>query len=396
MTPRQTYATSALFVHNYTPHQLDQPFNTLRFCFSDSTPAELPTSLCVNHAFTAFNIYPTSATSLLINDILWRTARSAHYTPIHPTLFDASIFIIGLTPELHDFLTKVTLPQMHQAIIDFLVLLHHQLTCDGDTQGLSRLRQELIPSVWTQVAANIGAFENGEPTDAKRSQILEHIVQISFMTPWRVDVFAAYQPHAATHTPVDAPCARVMLNMYHDWRVYHRVLHKRLRLPHRAVADALERAIHAHKSRPVFEQAFAVLQCADSPRSYLARLPRDVIENDVIPRVVRRACEAIPPRTRRFISLKSLLELSAKFFEEIQLQTLRNHAEARDDDRPDFDVAVAAVRAEAASRAQASVQDEWVEELRRDNGGQQGVQLACVGDAEERFRLQSARLYPLE
>lgn len=258
-------------------------------------------------------------------------------------LLGAHVFVLGIAPELHEFLYMVSLDEMHRAIIDFLVLLHHQLTTDADDAGLAKLREDLVPEIWDELNENIGIFPNGEPAEPRRAKVLENLVQISFMTPWRVDIFAAYLTANDVTGLVDvlltdrfeaSPCryilaidnrrgperaqGKVMLKLYQDWRVFAAVLHDGMGLGYRLVAEAMERAVYAGKSAGLLEQAFTALEASENKMSFLSSLPTDVLERKVIPWVIRRGCEAIPPRRRRLASLKSLLEISSRYLEELQ------------------------------------------------------------------------------
>lgn len=301
-------------------------------------------SLRCHPTFSCFNIYPTTANSLKVNNLLWHTVSRGSYDPSDgDPLLGAHVFVLGIAPELHEFLSTVSLDEMHRAIIDFLVLLHHQLTTDGDNAGLAKLKEDLVPEIWDKLNGSIGTFPNGEPTEPRRSKVLENLVQISFMTPWRVDIFAAYLTANDVTGLVDVlhtdrfeatPCryilandnrrgperaqGKVMLKLYQDWRVFAAVLHDGMGLGYHLVAEAMERAVYAEKSAGLLEQAFTALEASENKMSFLSRLPTDVLERKIIPWVIRRGCEAIPPRRRRFASLKSLLEISSRYLEELQ------------------------------------------------------------------------------
>lgn len=287
--------------------------------------------------FTCFNIYPTSQMTLDVNRFLWDTVHNGFYDSVKGNaLFSTNIFVLGLPAELFDFLVHVTLEALDVAIIDFLVLLHHQLTTDGDVIGVSKLQEELLPEVWNRLEANIGVFENGEPKEAERAATLEHLVQISFMTPWRVDVLAGYLSpadmgllldHGPRHLSGALPafgsdCVGVrgsaLLKMFRDWQVYDDVLCKRLSMKRCAALEAMDRAIYVGRSECMYGEAAAVVDLCDRKQSYFSLLPMELIERAVIPWIVRRNCETIAPRQRRLATLKSLLELSSKFFDDLE------------------------------------------------------------------------------
>lgn len=359
---RAREAVPRFAVSEYTREERKHMQTPMRFCFadpasplsvvhrvySDSSPgasAHAPVlratrSLRCQDNFSCFNIYPTTENSLQVNKLLWDTARNGCYdAPTGDPLLGAHVLALGLAPELYEFLSTVSLPDMNRAIIDFLVLLHHQLTTDGDVRGLEKLHDDLVPHIWQELQRNIGVHPNGEPTEVNRARTLEHLVQISFMTPWRVDVFAAYltaddvttalrisslSPNHIIPLQSDYGLGKrtlqgvVMHKLYRDWCVYDSVLRNRLQMSHRAVTEAMERAVTSGKSAALFHQAGVTMDLCKDPQSWFSTLPVDVVERHVVPWVIRRGCECIPPRRRRLASLKSLLDLSSRFFEELQ------------------------------------------------------------------------------
>lgn len=363
-------------VNEYSYHEAKQLATTVRFCFASLPSAEqYPSNQVIrtlyqpltysslllkkqpyylhsleylrsNKAFANFTIYPTTESSLDVNDLLWHVVRNGIYDPTQgDPLLGAHVFMLGIAPELYKLLASTSLQDIHRGIIDFLVLLHHQLTSDGDDEGLVRLSDDILPRIWDEVIPNIGIFPNGEPTDPHRAKVLEQLVQISFMTPWRVDVFAAFltaddvteilelcpnfcasamdyarRAHFQMRDKRNSAARRqgeVMLKLYQDWRVFSAVLHDGMGLPYKQVTEAMERAVHRGKSVGIFEQAFVVLEAFRDGNSHLSMLPSDVLERTVVPWIVRRGCEAIAPRRRKLASLQSLLEVSSRYLDDL-------------------------------------------------------------------------------
>lgn len=377
------YKTLNIGVHEYSAKEAEKLSTPIKFCFATlSSPKHSPINPVIQHlyqpltletlhcpkspqclfsfeslrcdkSFSSFTIYPTTEASLRVNQLLWQVVRNGTYDPAEgDPLLGAHVFVLGLAPELHNLLSRVSLNDIHRGIIDFLVLLHHQLTSDGDDHGLFKLRQDLLPRIWDELNDNIGRFPTGEPTDPYRAKILEHLVQISFMTPWRVDVFAAYltandvtavlDPLSATSPtsrysllgtetkPEICLQGKVMLKLYQDWRVFSTILHDGMGLPYDHVTEGMERVVHAGKSAGLLEQAFTVLRAGETACSYFFKLPSDVLERKVLPWIVRRGCEAIAPRHRKLASLKSLLEISSQYLDD--LQAIGNLADNLDSD----------------------------------------------------------------
>lgn len=344
-----------LHVHDYSTVELAQLNPTTKYIFatlphSDHnvvkrtklySSSSLP-PFNTSPTFCAFNIYPTSHNSVPIIDLLWTCVNNGAYNPIRGDfLLGARVFALGLTPELHDFLSSVTIEEMHTAIIDFLVLLHHQLQGDGDVESIARMTEDLVPDVWTQVERNIGVFPNGEPETGRRARTLEHLVQISFMTPWRVDVFGAYLTENDFATwegcqskmdAVDSGLGVVMNKLCEDWNVFRVLLCDGMGLSYAQAAEAMERAVHARKGGGLLEQVQEVIKCSARAGSWFEVIPTEVLEERVAPWVLRRGCEMIAPRRRKLASLKSLLEMSTRYLEELRAEALPIELEEETED----------------------------------------------------------------
>lgn len=357
---------ASLRAHDYSSAELTLLHSTTKYIFAtpphphphSNAPATGPMHhsrprppLRTSSTFSAFNIYPTSTTHFPINHLLWTSVNAATYNPVqaHP-LFGAHAFVLGLPPELYDFLSSVTLHEMHTAIIDFLVLLHHQLQTDGDMDGIAKMAEDLVPHVWRQVECNVGVFPNGEPDTGTRARILEHLVQISFMTPWRVDIFGAYltdhditvsELHHDEIHPANSTLGAVMSKLYEDWAVFRTLLCDGLGLPCVQAAEAMERAVHARKGGGLLDQVGALVKCGATVGSWFQRVPTEVLEECIAPWVVKRGCEMIAPRRRKLASLKSLLEMSTQYLEELRAEALPVELEEETEDM------VAALLAEA-------------------------------------------------
>lgn len=350
-----------LRMNNYTEMEMSQVKTNVRMCFAINSEKALlagsfgrrPTfgelsgsdvrklvsrlpGLRCRPDYTCFNIYPTSQISLDINRILWETIHSGCYDAAKGNeIFGENIFALGVSAELFDFLVHVSEEELEQTINDFLVLLHHQLTTDGDAAGVAKLREELLPQVWACLEENTKHSENGEPKDAGRAATLEHLVQICFMTPWRVDVMAGYLTAQDTSALLASRKRGIvsaipslgsgdvgykgsaMLKMFEDWLIYEDIFCQCLNMPHKAALEAMDRGIYHRRNEMMFKEASTVMDLYGQKSSLFGLLPAGVIERAVVPWIVRRHCESVPPRKRRLATLKSLLELSSRFFEEM-------------------------------------------------------------------------------
>lgn len=320
----------------YSRAELQRLPRALRLAFTKPLiqSSALSPDFQTRHNFTAFDIYPTTHAALSINSFLYAVAqRGSVPSQSAQQLFPHRVHALGFTPELFEFLTSVSLHELNTAIIDFLVLLHHQLLCDSDHTGVENMQSELVPSVWREVQSQIGVFEHGEPTRGRRSAVLEHLVQISFMTPWRVDVFAIYTPstyNAAPQPPPSPPTNRLVTKLLQDWALFDRAL-RPLALSDHEIVEALERCLASPRTTAVFHSANVFLRSKS-----VQALPQDVIDR-IAAWVLRNSCERLPPRERRLASLKSLLALSSQRLDELSSTSMADTSYADEWQTEEYD-----------------------------------------------------------
>lgn len=254
----------------------------------------------------SFDIYPTCSHSLRVNTLLHDGARTGTFdTAALEHVLGVHILVLGLPPELHQFLSTTPKEEIDTAIIDFLVLLHHQLESENDIDGLRRMEEDLEPTVCRRLQHGIGVFPGGEPPPGKRANVLEQIVQLAFLTPWRIDVWGAYM----TQTELTDLRSGLMVTgdvtaakLLKDWIVFSDVLHGLV--PDWGIADGLERAVCEGNNCEIFARVREVSLLVRDVNSFFSRLPRDVVERCLIPWVVKRECEALPSRRRLFPPLE--------------------------------------------------------------------------------------------
>ncbi|CAN8063703.1 unnamed protein product [Agarophyton chilense] len=308
----------------YTRPELQRLPMAMRLSFVTPPPlaASPHVKMLSDPHFTSFNIYPTTDTHVRLHRVLHTAANlGALPAPMLDSVFDQQVHALAFTPELFEFLATVTFEELQTAIIDFLGLLHHQLLWDADHAAVDSMHRELLPSVWQRVHAQIGFFEYGEPTSGRRSIVLEHLVQISFMTPWRVDVHAIFTPSASSSdtalkpsSNMQAPSSLLLTKLVQDWILFDSLLKPIHCTPHEVV-EALERSIATSQSSHIFACIFTLLQS-----QFVAQLPPDVFDR-LVAWLLRRSCERLPPRQRRLASLRKLLAISSQRLQEVSFET---------------------------------------------------------------------------
>lgn len=150
-------------------------------------------SIVSNPSLTSFTIYPTSAYELRVNRLLWRVARTGQYPAAcgGDELLQCPVIALALPTALNSFLSSASWQEVRTAIVDFLVLLRHQLGEDNDQVGLRVFDDELYPPILQEVLAGTGIFERNEPEGGRRAELLEKAVQLCFLTPWSVGVWGS-------------------------------------------------------------------------------------------------------------------------------------------------------------------------------------------------------------
>lgn len=199
--------------------------------------------------------------------------------------------------------------------------------------------QDLLPEIWHTVRSNIGHFPEGKPTRGKRALALERLVQISFMTPWRVDVFGAYFSavdvaniaacgstdvgSVSASGDVDGHCTGIAISkLYDDWKVYRRLLCNGAGLSSQEALEAMDCAVHSGRSKETMHMATEIGQLGRTKGSWFEKLPHDLVDSKIVGWVVRQHCEQVSPRECSQVNLKNLLKISNECLEELTMDLL--------------------------------------------------------------------------
>lgn len=244
-----------------------------------------------------FSIFPTSADVLAINDMLWRVARTGVYDTSDDVLFKLKkkvIKCIGLSTQLYAFLSSISLEELHTVTLDFLLLLHSQLTSDSDEHALHNFLDQLHPPMLAQVLERAAVSEEAEPAPGRRADILEQAVQLCFLTPWEHPVFAAYESETEKGETKEG---KALVELHSAWVELGTFL-QHTGVSVRGVTDALQRAVNSRRGQSLLKRASMVASLNRSTSCLFSLLPKDLIDLHVVPWVLRRDIESIPPCTR--------------------------------------------------------------------------------------------------
>lgn len=318
-----------------------------------------------SHSLTAFTIFPVNAQHVAVNRLLWHTAQRGYYNSKEASAtLKTNVVTLGLPPQLYRFLSQISLREMYTAMTDFLVLLHHQLVLDDDADALENFSNDLYAPVLQHVLQHVGRFPRGEPGPGRRADLLEQIVQLCFLTPWQIGVFGAYlvpnhrdcesaskssltwgqiarqmwvetpsEPalvemmirhrNTSTQSRSIEPIANGMdegaavIQLHNDWIMLYKFL-QCTGVPPGGVTEALHRAVDSDRGMQMMQCAITVVELANVETSFFSWLSTDILIGCVVPWLVRRQLEAAPPRSIMLLSLKSLLDRSARVFEEVR------------------------------------------------------------------------------
>lgn len=252
--------------------------------------AALKTSL----SLVQFSIFPTNADVLAINDMLWKVARTGIYEASDETLFTLKrrvIKCVGLSTQLYAFLSSISLEELHTVTLDFLLLLHSQLMSDSDEHALHNFLDQLHPPMLAQVLERAAVSEEAEPAPGRRADILEQAVQLCFLTPWEHPVFIAYESDTDEGETKEG---KALEELHSAWVELAAFL-QHTGVSARGVTDALQRAVNSRRGQSILKRASMVASLNRSASCLLSLLPKDLIDLHLVPWVLRRDIESIPP-----------------------------------------------------------------------------------------------------
>lgn len=315
-----------------------------------------------SHMLTSFTIFPVNAHQVATNRLLWQTVQHGYVDAEEGIqVLKSNVITLGVPPQLHTFLSEVTMREMYTAMTDFLVLMYHQLMIDNDTEGLDNFTHQLYRPVLQHVLQQVREFPRGEPEPGRRADLLEKIVQMCFLTPWKITVFGAYTvplrrdnalswanprtwseiahqlwAETPSYPPHTGPLVQqenshrryynirtrlnsmdegmAVMRLHSDWTVLFKML-KCTGVAVGGITEALHRMVDSDTGMEMMQLAMTVTELSQLETSYFSWLPNDLVSLGVIPWIVRRQVESVAPRSISLSSLKSLIDRSARVFE---------------------------------------------------------------------------------
>lgn len=282
----------------------------------------------------SFTIYPTSQSDIAQNEFLWHAVNDSSFTlsagrrlvsrrlPIsHPHLAGtpATLFGIALPEPLAQFLETVSLSEMHRSVVYMLA----DAAQAEDDIGLRFMRSTLAPNVWVALRKFIRStrpFRNGVQCTSA-SFMLDTALQTAYEHDyWSIDVEGAIflpKRHIAFNCiSNDARAAAVLASLYQDWATYTaNELIWEVSLPEDAPTDssrasarrkvALEtmmRLVRQGRQTEMWQRVDALRQCAQNQSSLFGKLPFQVVEHFLVPRIVLDSDDCVSQRHSEMVA----------------------------------------------------------------------------------------------
>lgn len=224
----------------------------------------------------AFNIYPTCEHAQEINRIIWKSAHNQDVGELR-NFTGLDVVAVAIPIELHDFLRAVTWEQAVNGVVDFLKLLQTQFEQDGDLAGMRQMHCDIVEDIWERV-------ENAdEVANEGRAEVLDCLVQLCFMTPWKTEILVYH-------------IAVVEQGTNHE--VFMKMLWRDLawfKLYLRGDGERRRRAMQRCLAGGMGELHACVREVSGCGGMF-ARLPVDVVQTDVVACVILQWANNIPKR----------------------------------------------------------------------------------------------------
>jgi hypothetical protein len=301
-------------------------------------------------SLTSFTIYPRSERDIAVNVLLWRAVHESSFRSCewadgmvarlslpseHITIFAALIPI-----ELVRFLEAVTVEEMHHSVL----LMLADAAQGEDSEELEHMRTELAPSVWNRLEALIKDMQGynhvyrtalegprmqgdeGQNTPLSKGNMLGAARHASFMLDqalqkaqehdyWKIDVQGAafHAGVALGATQAGNRLARMMRNLYDDWRVYatscmiaerstprrSKILPptspiicrsyattRRIAKRRKGALEAMMTLVHAQRQKETWDSVITTLLCAKRKNNLLGMLPEHVMQQEILPQII--------------------------------------------------------------------------------------------------------------
>lgn len=247
----------------------------------------------------ALNLHPTSARDVRVNELLWRCAHHGEYTAsFGDELLGVNVLCLVMPSELFTLLRRHSFTSFQALLLEFL----GQLADDADDEGVDEVDAATWAALHTSKLRDQGHVSHDDV----------NVLARLCLTPWKVDIYTTYVTPAATRTalaaanqPNDTPYAPrrvrsrapsigiVHWKLYMDWHRYRRLWKNRLGLSSTSVSRIMVDAIISGRQYAAWACVETVIAAARRPPTtgnLLAMLPRDVIWNNLAPRVLLTEC----------------------------------------------------------------------------------------------------------
>lgn len=266
----------------------------------------------------SLNLYPTSAACVATNELLWQAAHAGEHAAAGDALLGTNVLALAMSEELFGFLRRVSLPGLRRCVLEFLALL----AADETAEGLALMAGELEPDVWEDLCT-LRADDVRPGGQSLRD--VEALRAMCCLSPWRVDVYAAYvtptdmravltakeheqdeptpsgaeggaggqytPPNLAAKIRARAPSKNVVYwKLFCDWQTYRRIWVQRLGVHPADAAAAMCAAVADGRHNAAWGRAEVVLMCAARSDNLFSAIPKDVVCNILAPHVLLAGC----------------------------------------------------------------------------------------------------------
>lgn len=258
---------------------------------------------------SSLNLHPSSARDVAINELLWRSAQRGEYdATVGDSLLRANVLALVMSAELLAFLRRVTLAELRECVLEVLALIAEDELADG----LALMASEVEPETWNALQLRLAAW--GTRCPARTSRDVEALLRMCCLSPWKVDVYAAYvtphdmqaaiaaaeqppapeAPHMLARVRARAPSKNVVYwKLFMDWQLYRRLWVERLGIHPADAVKTMMTAITTGRQEEAWRRVETLRLCCSRPKqkgNWLAVLPKDVLYNIVAPQLLFVEC----------------------------------------------------------------------------------------------------------
>lgn len=283
-------------------------------------------------SIACFNLYPACRRDLLVNDLLWRVAQKGEYDPADGNiLLENNILSLAMPHKFFSFLANISRQDLHVCMLQVLALIAE----DEDAEGLALMRSELDETVWTDLenymatTAGPSSIDGTTELGLKLRRDVEMLLRLCYLSPWKIDVYAAYVTpqdmatalsatsrgydittdvtdrklvRSGARRPVSAgslimngvspprvrPTSKTMVfwKLFLDWRRYRKVLVQGLGINAAQITSIMLHSIAEGTQKMAWERAYLVMACSLRRGNLFSSVPREVVFNIIAPHVL--------------------------------------------------------------------------------------------------------------